>query len=142
MDAIVVYYCGPEFNQDEYYAVRTIHFPPHWLGVGVFLNVDGENEQVESGALFRCLKKKTREIFQNATKGTGGIASSKRNPCDEAFRGAQRKKSIRTEEWLYIVTGSAALLAFFLGMGAIYSWQFQAATGNLQGEPLIGSRVR
>ena len=141
MDAIVVYYCGSEFNQEEYRAFRTIRFPQHTLGVGAFLNTDGINEQLDK-KLFRCLKKKTRKIFRNATIGTGGIASSKRIPCDEAFRGTDEKKSIRKQDVLYVVIGSAAILVFLLGVGAIYSWQFQTATANVHGKPLGGSRLR
>ena len=143
MDAIVVYYCGSEFNQDKYHAVRTIRFPTHALGVGAYLNANGENEQIrndEDGDLFRCLKKKTQKSFKNVTRAG---KRPKRKPCRQTFRGAQGKNAISKEGWMFVVIGSAAILVFLLGVGAIYSWQFQTATANVQGKPVSGgSRMR
>ena len=144
VDAIVVYYCGSQFNQDEYYAVRTIHFPTHWFGVGAFLNADGENEQIrndEDEDLFRCLKKKTQKSFKNVARGK--LPKRRKRPCRQTFREAQGKSANSKEGWMFVVIGSAAILVFLLGVGAIYSWQFQTATANVHGEPPSGgSRMR
>ena len=138
VDAIVVYYCGSEFNQDEYYAARSIRFPQHTFGVGAFWNVDGEKwpiyDNEYDGDLFQCLK--------NATRGKRWIPRSKETPCHQTFTGAQRKGVIHKDAWMYVVIGSAALLVFILGVGAIYSWQFQRAKANVRGKAPGGSEIR
>ena len=138
VDAIVVYYCGPEFSQEKYTAVRSIRFPQHTFGVGAFWNVDGEKwpiyDNEYDGDLFKCLK--------NATRGERWIPRPKETPCHQTFKGAQRKGVIHKDSWMYVVIGSAALLVFILGVGAIYSWQFQKTTANLRGKPPGGSGVR
>ena len=146
MDAIVVYHCGSDFSQEKYRAVRTIRFPPHTLGVGAFWNADGRKwpiyDDEDDRDLFRCLKNATKLILKKALTARLLIPSSKKKPCHETFTGVQSEESIIEKDWMYVVIGSAALLAFLLGVGAIYSLKFQRATANVHGEPLAVSAMR
>ena len=147
VDAIVVYYCGSEFSQDEYTAVRSIRFPQHNVGIAAFWKyMDQENKQIRGNEddeeFFQCLKKVTRAgRRKNRARGsreslnhaTGGKPRSNKTSCRQTFTGAHN--TIRKKDWMYVLIGSAALLVFLLGVGALYSWQVQRATGIVHGKP-------
>ena len=139
MDAIVVYYCGPEFSQEKYTAVRSIRFPPHNVGIAAFWKyTDQENKQIRGSEddeeFFQCLKNGTRESRKNgAIDESLKKNRSKKTPCRQTFTGAHN--TIRKKDWMYVLIGSAALLVFLLGVGALYSWQVQRATGIVHGKP-------